>query len=44
VGWRDALVWSVTVAIGIGVARVIAERGAAAAWNAAMGSPAPVEG
>jgi hypothetical protein len=44
VRWRDALIWSVSLAIGIGVARVVAERGAAAAWNVATGSPAPVDG
>ncbi len=43
VRWRDALIWSVSLAVGAGVARVVAERGAAAAWTAATGSPPPEE-
>jgi len=41
VGWGDAMVWAVSVAVGAAVARVVAERGAAAAWTAATGSPPP---
>ena len=43
VPWRDALIWSVAVAVGAAVARVVAERGAVAAWTAATGSPPPNE-
>jgi hypothetical protein len=39
---RDALVWAASVAVGAAVARVIAERTAAAAWNAATGSAPPM--
>jgi hypothetical protein len=42
VRWRDALVWAASVAVGAAVARVIAERTAAAAWNAATGSAPPI--
>ena len=42
VGWRDALTWAVAVGVGAGVARVIAQRGAAAVWERATGEPAPV--
>ena len=42
VRWRDALIWAVSVSVGAAVARVIAERTAAAAWNAATGSAPPV--
>jgi hypothetical protein len=41
VAWRAALIWAVSVAVGAAVARVVAERGAAAAWQAATGSPPP---
>jgi len=42
VPWRDALVWAVSVGVGAAVARVVAERGAAAAWNAATGDAPPI--
>ena len=41
VPWRDALIWAISVAVGAAVARVVAERGAATAWEAATGSPPP---
>jgi hypothetical protein len=41
VGWGDAMIWAISVAVGAAVARVVAERGAAAAWTAATGSPPP---
>jgi Protein of unknown function (DUF4235) len=41
VAWRDALIWAVAVAVGAAVARVVAQRTAAAAWSAATGSPPP---
>jgi hypothetical protein len=44
VSWRDALIWTVSVAVGAAVARVVAERAAAAAWNVAVGSPPPIDG
>jgi hypothetical protein len=42
VGWRDALTWAVAIGVGAGVARVVAERGAAAAWERATGDPPPI--
>ena len=42
VSWTDALAWAIAVAIGAAVARVIAERGAAAAWERATGEPIPL--
>jgi hypothetical protein len=42
VGWRDALIWAISVAVGAAVARVVAERTAAVAWNAATGSAPPI--
>jgi Protein of unknown function (DUF4235) len=41
VKWRDALIWAISVAVGAAVARVVAERGAATAWEAATGAPPP---
>ena len=43
VGWREALVWATAVAVGAAVARVVAQRGAAAAWQRATGDPPPIE-
>jgi Protein of unknown function (DUF4235) len=43
VRWRDALIWTISVAVGAAVARVVAERTAAAAWSAATGSPPPID-
>ena len=42
VGWRDALIWAVAIGVGAGVARVVAQRGAAAAWERATGDPPPI--
>jgi len=42
VAWRDALVWAVSVGVGAAIARVVAERGAAVAWNAATGVAPPI--
>jgi hypothetical protein len=42
VGWRDALTWAVAIGVGAGVARVVAQRGAAAAWERATGDPPPI--
>ena len=42
VGWRDALTWAVALGVGAGVARVVAQRGAAAAWEVATGDPPPI--
>lgn len=42
VGWRNALIWAMAVAVGAAVARVVAQRGAAAAWEAATGDPPPI--
>jgi hypothetical protein len=42
VGWRDALTWAVAVGVGAGVARVVAQRGAAKAWERATGDPPPI--
>jgi hypothetical protein len=43
VGWREALIWATAVAIGAAVARVVAQRGAAAVWERATGEPPPIE-
>ena len=43
VSWPDALTWTVAVAVGAAVARVVAQRGAAAAWEHATGDPPPIE-
>src|SRR5947209_17795447 len=42
VSWPDALIWTIAVAIGAAVARVVAQRGAAAAWERATGDPPPI--
>jgi len=42
VGWRDALTWAVAIGVGAAVARVVAQRGAAAAWERATGDPPPI--
>jgi hypothetical protein len=42
VGWREALTWATAVAVGAAVARVVAQRGAAAAWERATGDPPPI--
>jgi len=41
VRWRDAMIWAISVAVGVAVARVVAERTAAAAWSAATGTAPP---
>ena len=42
VGWNDALTWAIAVGVGAAVARVVAQRGAAAAWEKATGDPPPI--
>ena len=42
VSWPDALTWAIAVAIGAAVARVVAQRGAAAAWERATGEAVPL--
>jgi hypothetical protein len=42
VGWTDALVWAIAVAVGAAVARVVAQKGAAVAWEHATGDPPPL--
>jgi hypothetical protein len=42
VGWRDALTWAVAIGVGAGVARVVAQRGVAKAWERATGDPPPI--
>jgi Protein of unknown function (DUF4235) len=41
VRWRDALIWSISLGVGAGVSRLVAARGAAAAWQVATGSRPP---
>jgi hypothetical protein len=43
VGWRDALAWAVAIGVGASVARVVAQRGVAKAWERATGDPPPIE-
>jgi hypothetical protein len=40
---RDALTWATALGVGAAVARVVAQRGAAAAWERATGNPPPIE-
>lgn len=35
----EAMIWAASAALGAAIARVLAERGAARAWEAATGSP-----
>jgi hypothetical protein len=39
--WGEALAWTVATSIGVGIARLIATRGAAGAWEKATGSLPP---
>ena len=39
--WSEALIWAVTVAVGVAVFRVVAEKATAAAWTRATGSEPP---
>jgi hypothetical protein len=39
--WSEALAWGLATAIGAGVARVVALRGAAAGWEKATGETPP---
>jgi len=41
VGLGEALVWTIALAVGAAVAKVLAERVAAAGWEKAIGSPPP---
>lgn len=41
VAWPQALAWSAGLGVGVGVARTIAERGAARAWTEATGELPP---
>jgi len=41
VSWTDALTWTIAVAVGAAVARVVAQRGAAAVWERTIGEPIP---
>jgi hypothetical protein len=43
VSWQRALAWSISLAVGVGMARVVAERSAAAAWSKVTNSPPPVD-
>lgn len=38
---RDALIWTIALGVGAAVARVLAERAAAAGWESVTGSPPP---
>ncbi len=39
--WTEALGWAVASAVAVTVARLLAQRGAAGAWQKATGSPPP---
>jgi hypothetical protein len=41
-GWGEAAVWTVATAVGMGLAKLVATRGAAAGWQRAKGTPPPV--
>jgi hypothetical protein len=43
-GWRPALTWVIASGVGVAVSRLVAQRGAAAAWKAKTGRyPAAAE-
>ena len=39
--WTDAIAWGVACGVGIGLARLLAQRGTAAAWQAQTGHRPP---
>jgi hypothetical protein len=39
--WTPAIVWAISSGVGIGVARLVAVRGAAKAWEATTNEPHP---
>lgn len=39
--WGEAVAWTMATAVGVGVARLVAERGAAAGWRMATGHLPP---
>jgi hypothetical protein len=39
--WPEAVVWATATGVALGVARLVAQRGAAAGWKAATGSLPP---
>lgn len=39
--WSAALQWTIAAGIGVGIGRLVSQRGAAAGWEAATGSPPP---
>ena len=39
--WADALSWAIATGVGVGVARLLAMRSAAALWEAAVHEPPP---
>lgn len=41
VAWPQALAWSASLGVGVGVARTVAQRGAARAWTEATGELPP---
>ena len=41
ISWPEALIWAVAAGIGAGLGRLVAERAAAAGWEAATGSAPP---
>ena len=40
--WPQALTWAIATSVGIGVARLVALRGAAAVWEATAHEPPPI--
>ena len=42
VAWRDAIAWTITVGVCMGLGRLVAERGAASAWKAYKGKLPPL--
>ena len=39
--WSEALIWTIATSIGVGIARLVATRGAAGAWEKATGALPP---
>lgn len=42
--WSDAIAWTVVTGVSMGLARLVARRGAAAAWHRVMGARPPQGG
>lgn len=41
ISWPEAVIWAIAAGVGAGLGRLVAERAAAAGWEAATGSAPP---